>query len=90
MNGKKRGIRLKLVDEEQEGYQALFDFFAEGPKPEPAPTGAPESQPELVSAVRQDLCAQRQLRRKLARLLRLELEQTLRLLEQALPEDKGS
>ena len=96
MNGKKRGIRLKLVDEEQEGYQALFDFFAEGPKLEPAPQGASESQPALVSAVRQDVGAQQhqqhqqQLRRKLTRLVRLELEQTLRLLEQALPEDKDS
>ena len=88
MNGKKRGIRLKLVDEEQEGYQALFDFFAAGPKPEPAPEGAPELRPGLVTAVRQDMVAQQQLRRELARLLRLELEQTLRLLEQALPEAK--
>jgi hypothetical protein len=90
MNGKKRGIRLKLVDEEQEGYQALFDFFAEGPRPEPAPEGASESRPELVTAVRQEVVARQQLRRKLARLLRLELEQTLRLLEQALPDDRGS
>jgi hypothetical protein len=89
MNGKKRGIRLKPVDEEQEGYQALFDFFSEGPKLEPAPNAASESQPGLVTAVRYDAGA-RHRRRKLARLLRLELEQTLRLLEQALPEDKGS
>jgi hypothetical protein len=81
---------LKLVDEEQEGYQALFDFFAEGPKSEPPPEAASESQPGLVTAMRQDAVARQQLRRKLARLLRLELEQTLRLLEQALPNDRGS
>ena len=90
MNGKKRGIRLKLVDEEQEGYQALFDFFAEGPKSEPVPDEVRTSRRSLVTAVPQGIEAQQQARRKLARLLRLELEQTLRLLEQALPEDKGS
>jgi hypothetical protein len=90
MNGKKRGIRLKLVNEEQEGYQALFDFFAEGPRSEPVPDEAPAPGRRLVTAVPQGIEAQRQARRKLARLLRLELEQALRLLEQALPEDDGS
>jgi hypothetical protein len=90
MNGKKRGIRLKLVDEEQEGYQALFDFFAEGPGGARASEEAPAPPRGLVSAVPQGIQVQQQARRKLVRLLRLELEQTLRLLEQALPEDEGS
>ena len=88
MNGKKRGIRLKLVDEKQEGYRALFDFFVEGPEYQRASEEVPASQQGLVSAVPQGIEARQQSRRKLARLLRLELEQTLRLLEQALPEDE--
>jgi len=43
MNGRKRGIRLKPVNEQQEGYRALIDFFAI----DPVRSGA-LSQPEPV------------------------------------------
>lgn len=101
MNGKRRGIRLKSVNEEQEGYRALFDYFAVDPQrstpmdltggqlvkgvdqrinvdsvgadsPEPA-----EPSPPAFTA-----------RQRIARLVREELEETLRLLDKALTKTK--
>lgn len=87
MNEKKRGIRLKPVNEGQEGYQALIDFFAEAGLPAPREAQGERPPVGLVSAVPQGIGDRPRARRELARRLREELEETLRLLEQALPDD---
>lgn len=97
MNGKKRGIRLKPVDEEQEGYRVLFDFFSVDSE-RSARMYLPEVQ--FVKGVDQERVgdpagAERSpvdgpsptpfaARQRVARLVREELEKTLRLLDKAL------
>jgi hypothetical protein len=97
MNGKKRGIRLKPVNEEQEGYRALFDFFADDPQ-RSALMRLPEVQlvngvdqgttEDCTGAVRPPLdgppATPLTARQRVARLVREELEETLRLLDKAL------
>jgi len=101
MNGKKRGIRLKSVDEDQEGYRALFDFFVVEPD-RSTPMPLPEVQ--LVKGVDQGVPGDSAeadgleldgppptpstARQRVARLIREELEETLCLLDKALQESK--
>ena len=82
MGSRKRGIRLKQVNEDQEGYRALAGFFAR--EPVPRDTRAAERDPpvRLVSAVPQE--PPMSARSRLARLLRRDLEEALRLLTEAL------
>jgi len=98
MNDKMRGIRLKQVNEEQEGYRALLDFFALDSERVAAVSGADlagvsgvdqglSGDPRGADVPRMDeprTHAPVTARQKLSRLLREELEETLSLLEEAL------
>ena len=98
MNDKKRGIRLKQVNEEQEGYRALLDFFALDSERAAAMselglelvTGVDQGVPGEPRGVDASRLGEPQTpaphtgREKLTSLLREELEETLNLLEEAL------
>jgi hypothetical protein len=98
MNDKMRGIRLKQVNEEQEGYRALLDFFSLDSERIAAMSGAGlaavggvdqglSDDPGGADAPRTDEPrphAPVTARQKLSRLLREELEETLNLLDEAL------
>lgn len=100
MNGKKRGIRLKPVNQDQEGYRALFDFFAVAPpgQSRPALLGGVSVLADADQPIPRDtagdigwlpVSSPDIARRTIARRLREELEETLRLLDKALMTSKN-